>query len=96
MFSSLGRQVGTYLRPLGYRQVQLTKEHQMESFLYTVQEAAETLKMSRSKVYGLIKEGGLPSVKIGGSRRLRKQDIATFVESLGTTHETQIQNIRGI
>jgi excisionase family DNA binding protein len=68
----------------------------MESFLYTVQEAAETLKMSRSKVYGLIKEGGLNSVKIGGSRRLRKQDITQFVESLGTTHETQYQDMKGI
>ena len=68
----------------------------MESFLYTVHEAAETLKMSRSKVYGLIKEGELPSVKIGGSRRLRKQDIAQFVESLGTTPETQYQNMKGI
>ena len=68
----------------------------MESFLYTVQEAAETLKMSRSKVYGLIKQGALPSVKIGGSRRLRKQDIAQFVESLGTTQETQYQDMKGI
>ena len=95
MFSSLDRQSGTYLRPLGYRQVQLIKEQQIESFLYTVQEAAETLKMSRSKVYGLIKEGGLPSVKIGGSRRLRKQDIAQFVDSLGTTHENQYQELKG-
>ena len=68
----------------------------MESFLYTVQEAAETLKMSRSKVYGLIKQGALASVKIGGSRRLRKQDIAQFVESLGTTQETQYQDMKGI
>jgi len=67
----------------------------MESFLYTVQEVAETLKLSRSKVYGLIKDGGLPSVKIGGSRRLRKQDIAQYVESLETTHETYIQNMKG-
>ena len=67
----------------------------MESFLYTVQEVAETLKLSRSKVYGLIKDGGLPSVKIGGSRRLRKQDIAQYVESLGTTQETQCQDMKG-
>ena len=68
----------------------------MESFLYTVQEAAQTLKMSRSKVYGLIKEGGLPSVKIGGSRRLRKQDIAQYVDSLGRNQESQYQNMEGI
>jgi excisionase family DNA binding protein len=56
----------------------------MESFLFTVQEAAQALKMSRSKVYGLIKDGQLHSVKIGGSRRLRKQDLLAYVDALGT------------
>ena len=56
----------------------------MESFLFTVQEAAQALKMSRSKVYGLIKDGKLHSVKIGGSRRLRKQDLLEYVDALGT------------
>lgn len=56
----------------------------MESFLYTVQEAAHVLKMSRSKIYGLIKDGELHSVKIGGSRRLRKQDLLEYVDALGT------------
>ena len=56
----------------------------MESFLFTVQEAAQVLKMSRSKVYGLIKDGQLHSVKIGGSRRLRKQDLLAYVDALGT------------
>jgi excisionase family DNA binding protein len=56
----------------------------MESFLYTVQEAAHALKMSRSKIYGLIKDGELHSVKIGGSRRLRKQDLLEYVAALGT------------
>jgi excisionase family DNA binding protein len=68
----------------------------LESFLYTVQEAAETLKLSRSKVYGLIKDGGLPSVKIGGSRRLRKQDLAQYVESLDVTRGPCIQDMKGI
>ena len=56
----------------------------METFLYTVQEAAKALRMSRSKVYGLIKEGELHSVKIGGSRRFRKQDLIDYVETLGS------------
>jgi len=55
----------------------------METFLYTVQEAAKALGMSRSKVYGLMKEGELHSVKIGGSRRLRKQDLIDYVDALG-------------
>ena len=56
----------------------------MEAFLYTVQEAAQSLRMSRSKVYGLIKDGEIHSVKIGSSRRLRKQDLERFVEKLGS------------
>jgi hypothetical protein len=55
----------------------------METFLYTVQEAAKALGMSRSKVYGLMNEGELHSVKIGGSRRLRKQDLIDYVDALG-------------
>ena len=57
----------------------------METFLYTVQEAAKALRISRSKVYGLMKEGELQSVKIGGSRRLRRQDLIDYVETLGSS-----------
>jgi excisionase family DNA binding protein len=68
----------------------------MESFLYTVQEAAEALKISRSKVYGLMKEGELPSVKIGGSRRLRKQDLMQYVDCLDVGLSSQISNSKGL
>jgi len=68
----------------------------LDSFLYTVQEAAEALKMSRSKVYGLMKGGELPSVKIGGSRRLRKQDLMDYVNCLDSEVSTQISNSKGI
>ena len=68
----------------------------MESFLYTVQEAAEALKISRSKVYGLMKEGELPSVKIGGSRRLRKQDLMQYVDCLDVGLSSQISNTKGL
>ena len=68
----------------------------MDSFLYTVQEAAEALKMSRSKVYGLMKRGELPSVKIGGSRRLRKQDLMDYVDCLDSEVSTQISNSKGL
>ena len=54
----------------------------METFLYTVQEASSVLKMSRSRLYQLMKSGELPSVKIGRSRRLRRQDLAVYVNSL--------------
>jgi excisionase family DNA binding protein len=68
----------------------------LDSFLYTVQEAAEALRMSRSKVYGLMKMGELPSVKIGGSRRLRKQDLMNYVDCLDSQVSTQISNSKGL
>ncbi|WP_295693300.1 helix-turn-helix domain-containing protein [Lapillicoccus sp.] len=38
--------------------------------------------MSRSTVYELVRSGVLPSVRIGGSRRIRGEDLARYVESL--------------
>jgi excisionase family DNA binding protein len=56
------------------------------STLLTVEEAARSLRLGRSKTYQLISRGTLPSVQIDGSRRVRVTDLAEFVERLrGTT-----------
>ena len=47
--------------------------------LLTVKEASEVLAISRSKLYGLLNSGYLPSVHIGRSRRLRVTDLEKFV-----------------
>jgi len=44
---------------------------------------------------GWMKEGGLLFVKIGGSRLPRMQDVAQFVDLLGTNHETHHKSARG-
>ena len=43
-------------------------------------EAAAYLNISRSKLYMLLREGSLRSVKIGGSRRFRPCDLDEFLE----------------
>lgn len=53
-----------------------------EKLLYRVSEVAEMLSLSKSKVYGLVTAGRLPSVKIDGLRRVKGEDLAKFVESL--------------
>ena len=53
-----------------------------EKLLYRVNEVAAGLSLSRSTVYELVRSGVLPSVRIGGSRRIRGEDLARYVESL--------------
>jgi len=50
--------------------------------LYRVTEVAAILSLSRSTVYELVLSGVLPSVRIGGSRRIRGEDLARYVDSL--------------
>ncbi len=53
-----------------------------EKLLYRVNEVAADLSLSRSTVYELVRTGVLPSVRIGGSRRIRGEDLARYVGSL--------------
>ena len=51
--------------------------------LVTIVEASRLLSLSRSTVYELLYAGSLPSVKIGGARRIRRMDLEEFVRELG-------------
>ena len=53
-----------------------------DKMLYTLSVVAAALSVGRSKVYELVRCGALPSVRIGGSRRVRSEDLATYVDSL--------------
>ena len=48
--------------------------------LLTVAEVASILRLSRVKVYELIKRGGLPSFKINGARRIQPGKLKTWIE----------------
>jgi excisionase family DNA binding protein len=47
--------------------------------LLTVAETAETLRCGQTMVYQLLKDGRLPSVKIGRRRLVRAADVAEFI-----------------
>ncbi|HMM95048.1 helix-turn-helix domain-containing protein [Phycicoccus sp.] len=53
-----------------------------DKLLYKVADVAQVLSLSRTKVYELVRSGELPSVRIGGSRRVRGEDLTDYVESL--------------
>jgi excisionase family DNA binding protein len=53
----------------------------MESML-TVEEAAKALRLSRTKVFALLKDGSLRSVKIGRSRRVPVSALEAFIAKL--------------
>ncbi|MHB8512657.1 MAG: helix-turn-helix domain-containing protein [Actinomycetota bacterium] len=54
----------------------------MEKLLLTIAEAAETLSISRSKVYELLYAEKIRSVSIGRSRRIPRTALVEYVEQL--------------
>lgn len=53
-----------------------------DKLLYKIPEVASYLSLSRTTVYELVRAGKLPSVRVGGSRRVLGQDLRRFVDSL--------------
>lgn len=52
----------------------------VEQLVYSVRETGEALKISRHKVYDLIKSGRLQGVKIGRDWRISKESINKFLK----------------
>jgi excisionase family DNA binding protein len=52
------------------------------SELLTPGEAAGRLRIGRTHIYSLLRDGAIPSVKIGRVRRVRVRDVDRFVERL--------------
>jgi excisionase family DNA binding protein len=50
--------------------------------VYTVEEAAQVLKISRWKIFDLIRTNQLRSVKIGGLRRIPGTAIEEYINHL--------------
>ena len=49
---------------------------------YTVEQVAKMLNIGRDKVYYLLRTGQLRSIKIGNSRRITDEHLASFIASL--------------
>lgn len=54
----------------------------MTAFVYTVEETGELLKISRWKVFELIRTQQLRSVKIGGLRRIPATAVEEYIVRL--------------
>jgi excisionase family DNA binding protein len=52
------------------------------TLLLTVEQTAAELHIARRRVFELIRNGQLASVKIGTSRRIRSADLAEYVAHL--------------
>jgi len=53
-----------------------------EKLLYRIPEVASKLNVTRSRVYALLKSGGLRSMHIDRTRLVRSCDLLAYVDSL--------------
>ena len=51
-----------------------------DKLVYSVNEAAELLSIGRTMLYDLMREGRLPSLKVGHRRLIARADLERFVE----------------
>jgi len=54
----------------------------MDSKIYTIQDVCEMLNISRSFTYQMLKEGKIPSVKLGKRVIIPKAKFDNWIESL--------------
>lgn len=52
--------------------------------LMTVDEVADHLSLGRSRVYEFLRSGELHSVKLGAARRVRPEDVESFISARRT------------
>jgi excisionase family DNA binding protein len=60
----------------------IEKRGTVDIVVYTVEEAAQVLKISRWKIFDLIRTNQLQSVKIGGLRRIPHTAIGEYITRL--------------
>jgi len=64
----------------------------MTDTIYTIPEVARFLKVSRSKVYGLVQQGLIPHVRIGKNVRITDRDLQAWLDrnSVGRLQEPSL------
>jgi excisionase family DNA binding protein len=60
------------------------QEDEMSTLLLTPEQAAAELQIARRRIFEMIGNGTLPSVKIGKSRRITRAALEDYVKSLET------------
>jgi excisionase family DNA binding protein len=62
------------------QRIKRTISPDLERLLVSPDEAAQMLKIGRSKIYELLYEGAISSLRIGTSRRIRVVDLEAFID----------------
>jgi excisionase family DNA binding protein len=57
------------------------QSHDGDHRLLSVQEVSEHLGMGRSWVYNQIRSGELPSVQLGGTVKIKREDLENYIQS---------------
>jgi excisionase family DNA binding protein len=53
--------------------------------LLTIAETAKLLKLSVNRVYVLVKQGVIPSIRVGGSIRIVYEDLQNWIKGGGSS-----------
>jgi excisionase family DNA binding protein len=62
----------------------------METLLLTPEQAAAELQIARRRIFEMIADGTLPSVKIGKSRRIARAALQEYVKGLETRQQPAV------
>ena len=57
------------------------RSKKMNEQLLTLAEVQAILRVSKSKMYRLIHQEGLPAIKLGSTYRIRRSDLDRFLEN---------------
>ena len=63
------------------------------TLLLSPEEAAQLLGLSRSRVYELLRDAELPSIKIGRLRRIPRQAVHAYVAGLMRSDDSAAQAV---
>ncbi|MGK0469051.1 helix-turn-helix domain-containing protein [Clostridium sp.] len=67
----------------------------MESYLYTVAEVSEILKVNKNAVYELINHGLLQGLKLG-SMKITKLEVVRFLDTYNGKNLDDLDNIKDL
>ncbi len=59
-------------------------DHELQ--LLTIKEVAQELRVCTSTVRNFLADNTIPSVLVGRSRRVRRSDLRTYINSLASTY----------
>lgn len=64
----------------------------METLLLTPEQAAAELQIARRRIFEMIGNGTLPSLKIGKSRRITRAALEQYVRGLESSQRPAVAN----